>query len=205
VVRGVTDRRNRARDDRHNEFRTESGDSAGTLLVNLLSDEHSQADSTGGHPVVLEPVTASTMRTSTRDWTMAAPSIPHPYPITLPDMPRILRFAIAGSIATCTHLSIAWLVFNRYIADSAMANLAGFVVANFVSFLLQTLWSFSSRPTLVNFSRFSIVSATGFGISVLVPLLIGRQHLWAPTLMVVCCIPVSSYIVHTHWTYRAEG
>ena len=37
------------------KFKTESGDSAGTLLVNLLSDEHSQADSTGRHTVVLEP------------------------------------------------------------------------------------------------------------------------------------------------------
>ena len=36
------------------KFKTESGDSAGTLLVNLLSDEHSEADSTGRHTVVLE-------------------------------------------------------------------------------------------------------------------------------------------------------
>jgi glycosidase len=37
------------------KFKTEAGDSGGTLLVNLLSDEHSEADSTGRHTVVLEP------------------------------------------------------------------------------------------------------------------------------------------------------
>ncbi|MGF6855420.1 GtrA family protein [Paraburkholderia sp. CI3] len=120
-------------------------------------------------------------------------------------MPRIIRFAIAGVVATCTHLCVAWLVFNRLIADSAIANLAGFVLANVVSFLLQTLWSFSSRPTFSNFSRFCVVSSAGFGVSALVPLLVGRQHLWAPTLIVACCIPVCSYIAHARWTYRMEG
>lgn len=145
------------------------------------------------------------MHTSIRNRKTVARPQPRPRPVMLPDMPRILRFAIAGGIATCTHLSVAWLVFNGCVADSAIANVAGFIVANIVSFLLQTHWSFSSKPTLANFSRFSVVSSAGFGISVLVPLLVGRQHLWLPTLIVVCCIPVCSYIAHARWTYRAEG
>lgn len=120
-------------------------------------------------------------------------------------MPRLFRFAIVGGIATCVHLSMAWLVFNWVVRDSTMANIVAFVVANVVSFLLQTLWSFSSKPTLARFVRFCAVSTIGFSTSALVPSIFGRQHLWAPTIIVVCCIPVFSYIAHARWTYRSAG
>jgi putative flippase GtrA len=120
-------------------------------------------------------------------------------------MPRLFRFAIVGGIATCVHLSTAWMVFNWFTRDSTVANIVAFVVANIVSFLLQTLWSFSSKPTLARFLRFGAVSTIGFSTSALVPSIFGRQHLWAPTIIVVCCIPVFSYIAHARWTYRNAG
>lgn len=118
-------------------------------------------------------------------------------------MPRLLRFVIVGGIATCVHLSVAWLVFNWVTRDSTIANIAAFIVANIVSFLLQTLWSFSSKPTVARFVRFGAVSTVGFATAAVVPTIFGRQHLWAPTIIVVCCIPVFSYIAHARWTYRA--
>jgi putative flippase GtrA len=120
-------------------------------------------------------------------------------------MPRLFRFAIVGGIATGVHLSIAWAVFNWLTRDSTIANIVAFIVANIVSFLLQTLWSFSSKPTLARFLRFGAVSTIGFGTSAVVPLIVGRQHLWVPTIIVVCCIPVFSYIAHARWTYRHAG
>jgi putative flippase GtrA len=117
-------------------------------------------------------------------------------------MPRIIRFAIAGGVATLVHVSVAWTVFNWLVRDSTVANVAAFVVANVVSFLLQTLWSFSSRPSVARFLRFGTVSIGGFLVSALVPLIVGRQHLWLPTLVVVVCIPALSYVMHARWTYR---
>ncbi|RQH08373.1 GtrA family protein [Paraburkholderia dinghuensis] len=117
-------------------------------------------------------------------------------------MPRIIRFVLAGGVATLVHVSVAWLVFNWLIRDSTVANVAAFVVANVVSFLLQTLWSFSSRPTVTRFLRFGTVSIGGFLIAALVPLLCGRQNLWLPTIAVVVCIPALSYVMHARWTFR---
>jgi putative flippase GtrA len=117
-------------------------------------------------------------------------------------MPRIVRFALAGGVATLVHVSVAWSVFNWLVRDSTVANVAAFVVANIVSFLLQTLWSFSSRPTVARFLRFGTVSIAGFLASALIPLVCGRQSLWVPTFAVVACIPALSYVMHARWTYQ---
>jgi hypothetical protein len=53
--------------------------------------------------------------------------------------------------------------------------------------------------------RPSLVSSADFGLSLLVPLMAGRQHLGLPALVVVCCVPVCSYAAHAHWTYRTEN
>ncbi|MCG5075244.1 GtrA family protein [Paraburkholderia tagetis] len=117
-------------------------------------------------------------------------------------MPRIIRFGIAGVIATGVHVSVAWSVFNWLVRDSTVANVAAFVIANIVSFLLQTLWSFSSRPTVARFLRFATVSIAGFLAAALIPLLCGRETIWLPTFAVVLCIPALSYVLHARWTYQ---
>ncbi|QBQ98321.1 GtrA family protein [Paraburkholderia pallida] len=118
-------------------------------------------------------------------------------------MPRIIRFGIAGAIATGVHVSVAWFVFNWLVRDSTVANVVAFVVTNVVSFLLQTLWSFSSRPTVARFLRFATVSIAGFVTAALIPLVCGRQALWLPTIAVVICVPAVSYVAHARWTYQA--
>jgi putative flippase GtrA len=118
-------------------------------------------------------------------------------------MPRIVRFGIAGVIATGVHVSVAWSVFNWLVRDSTVANVAAFLIANIVSFLLQTLWSFSARPSVARFLRFAAVSIGGFLAAALIPSLCGRQSLWLPTIAVVICIPALSYVLHARWTYQA--
>ncbi|MEM5328133.1 GtrA family protein [Paraburkholderia sp. JHI2823] len=118
-------------------------------------------------------------------------------------MPRIVRFGIAGLIATGVHVLIAWSVFSWLVRDSTVANVAAFLIANIVSYLLQTLWSFSSRPTVARFLRFATVSIAGFLAATLIPLLCGRQTIWLPTFAVVICIPALSYFLHARWTYQA--
>jgi putative flippase GtrA len=118
-------------------------------------------------------------------------------------MPRIVRFGIAGVIATGVHVSVAWSVFNWLVRDSTVANVAAFLIANIVSFLLQTLWSFSARPSVARFLRFATVSIGGFLAAALIPMLCGRQTIWLPTFAVVICIPALSYVLHARWTYQA--
>ncbi|CAG9245482.1 Putative flippase GtrA (Transmembrane translocase of bactoprenol-linked glucose) [Paraburkholderia unamae] len=117
-------------------------------------------------------------------------------------MPRIIRFGMVGVMATGVHVSVAWSVFNWLVRDATIANVAAFVVANIVSFLMQTLWSFSSRPSVARFSRFATVSAAGFLAAATIPWVCGRQAIWLPTVAVVVCIPALSYVLHARWTYR---
>lgn len=118
-------------------------------------------------------------------------------------MRRLIRFGISGGAATGVHVCVAWSIFNWVMRDSTVANVAAFVIANLVSYMLNTVWSFSSRPTMGRFVRFASVSGAGFLIAALVPLAFGRQDIWLPTLAVVVCVPVLSYFLHTRWTYRA--
>lgn len=118
-------------------------------------------------------------------------------------MPRIIRFGVVGVMATGVHVSVAWVIFNWLVRDATIANVTAFVVANVVSFLLQTLWSFSARPSVARFLRFATVSIAGLLTAGLIPLVCGRQTFWLPTFAIVVCIPAVSYVLHARWTYRA--
>ncbi|WP_349606603.1 GtrA family protein [Cupriavidus sp. DF5525] len=117
---------------------------------------------------------------------------------------KILRFGLSGGAATATHLLVAWLVFTLVIQRADVANAAAFVVANIVSYVLHTLWSFSSRMGARQLVRFLGVSAVGLGLSTLIPAMVGHDRLWLGTLAVTLIVPPVTFVLHNSWTYRQE-
>lgn len=117
---------------------------------------------------------------------------------------KILRFSLSGGAATATHLLVAWLVFELIVKRADVANAAAFVVANVVSYVLHTLWSFGSRMGANLFARFMGVSAVGLVLSTLIPMKVGHDRLWLGTLAVTLLMPPITFVLHNYWTYRKE-
>ncbi|WP_233880477.1 hypothetical protein [Paraburkholderia flagellata] len=108
-------------------------------------------------------------------------------------MPRVVRFGVAGIVAIDDRLSIASAIFSWLVRGAAAATLATLDAAN-VSFLLQPLSSFSSRPTAVHFLRVraATVSTSDFLVTAAPPLVCGRRTNWLLTFTPIVCIFVRS-------------
>lgn len=120
----------------------------------------------------------------------------------LPQQAR--RFAVSGLLATGLHVLIA-VSFIRLILPSPMlANGVAFATATVFSYLINTLWSFSSRLHGKNLRRFVVVSALGCLLSVVVSGL--AQHYGLPyglgIVLVVLSVPPATFLLHSFWTYR---
>ncbi len=125
-------------------------------------------------------------------------------PIDREFLARLFRFGVSGGVATAVHMAVAlsWLAFAS--PSSAIANAVAFVVANVVSYLMHTLWTFSGQlgdgRTL---ARFLLVSLLGVCLSAAIGGVTDKLGL-APllgVLLVVCIVPVVTYVLHRRFTY----
>ena len=117
---------------------------------------------------------------------------------------RLVRFGVSGLVATGLHVSIAALLIARAQLSSTQANVLAFVCATGGSYLLQTLWSFSSRVGLRSLWRFLIVSLGGVTLTGLVSHLADSAGAspWLVIATVVCVVPPFTFVAHRTWTYR---
>ncbi len=114
------------------------------------------------------------------------------------------RFAVSGLVATGVHIAIAVTIIRLVLPWPMLANGVAFAVATVCSYLLNTLWSFSSRLHGKNLRRFLVVSMLGLILSVLIS---GwAEHVGLPyglgIVCVVAVVPLVTFLLHRFWTYR---
>jgi len=116
------------------------------------------------------------------------------------------RFAIVGIVATCVHISIVWVLIEKFGVETLLANLFAFLTAFVVSFTGQHLWTFSSnRNWRSALSRFFPVSFSGFILNniVLITLLdLGLMSDSQAAMLSACIIPVVTYLAGRFWAFK---
>lgn len=118
---------------------------------------------------------------------------------------RGLRFGLAGLVSTAVHVAVAALLIEAAAVHPSAANGVAFGCSVAVSYWLNTLWSFSQRPSRASFVRFVLVCCAGFGLAVG---LAGfaewmRWHYLAGIGLVVLAVPPLNFLLHHTWTYRS--
>ena len=111
---------------------------------------------------------------------------------------------MTGLLVTGVHVVAAVSFVHLVLANPPLANGFAFIVATVVSYLINTLWSFSSRLHGRTLGRFVVVSIGGFGLAMLVAWAaqsVGLGYL-AGIMIVALIIPVYTFILHNFWTYR---
>ncbi len=118
---------------------------------------------------------------------------------------RALRFGFSGTLVTGLHITIAYAIINVLLPVPWIANGIAFIISTMVSYLLNTIWSFSSQPDGTNFLRFYIVSGVGLclamGVSGLAQFC--GMNYWNGICAVVLSGPPTTFLLHNFWTYRA--
>jgi len=125
---------------------------------------------------------------------------------------RGVRFGITGIANTGIHALVALLCLEGFflgvpaiVAGPVVANGIAFLVATAFSYVVNTLWSFSTDINLRNFQRFIVVAVLGLcaamGLARLAEL-VGLPPLGS-VVLVVCVMPFVNFGLHSLWTYRS--
>jgi putative flippase GtrA len=114
------------------------------------------------------------------------------------------RFVASGILVTCLHIGIAVGFIHFVLPSQTLANGIAFVIATTISYLINTLWSFSAPLRGRNLVRFLIVSSVGFTFAVSVSAIAEhfRMDYWIGIGTVVLIVPPVTFALHKFWTYR---
>lgn len=124
---------------------------------------------------------------------------------------RGFRFGVTGVANTGIHALVAVLCLEGFflgvpalVAGPVVANGAAFVVATVFSYVVNTVWSFSTKMNRRNLQRFLVVSVIGLFAAMALARL--SEWLGLPSLgsvlLVVCVMPFVNFGLHAFWTYR---
>ena len=117
---------------------------------------------------------------------------------------QFTRFLVSGATSTGVHVAITATLVSMLDASPVAANGVAFVSATACSYLLNTLWSFSSRLRQRTLARFAGVSLLGLALTVGISWTAQRlgASYWTGLAGVVLTVPVFTYLLHRAWTYR---
>ena len=118
---------------------------------------------------------------------------------------RMLRFGITGVVVTVVHVVVASLLIVID-AGSALANGAAFCAATVVSYVVNTRWSFGSRPSTRRLTRFVAVSLVGCAVAVGLSSEVEAALMpaWVSVAVVAAVLPPLTFLMHNFWTYAAS-
>lgn len=117
---------------------------------------------------------------------------------------QLTRFLVAGASSTGVHVAVAATLIGTLGSSPVTANGVAFLCATACSYLLNTLWSFSSRLRYATLGRFAGVSLLGLGLTTGISWTaqaLGASY-WTGLACVVLMVPAFTYVAHRSWTYR---
>jgi putative flippase GtrA len=117
---------------------------------------------------------------------------------------QALRFLLTGLLVTFLHVFIAISIIQIGLLPPYLANAIAFVGASLFSYLLNTIWSFSSPLESRNFIRFILVSCLGLVLAMFISGLAEyyRLNYWYGIFYVVSIVTPISFLMHNFWTYK---
>jgi len=120
---------------------------------------------------------------------------------------KAFKFGLSGLMVTGLHVVVAFVLITTVLPFPPAANGIAFVIANLVSYTINTLWTFSSPLQGRSLVRFVLVSLLGFIIAIMVSGLAQWYglHYWWGIGLVVCCVTPVSFLLHNFWTYKQDA
>ena len=118
---------------------------------------------------------------------------------------RVIRFGVAGAFATGLHAALAAALIMGSAIAPPLANALAFTFASTASYVLTTYWTFGSSATRRSGLRFAITAVASAALAALISGIAAARgaHFALGILAVVCTVPVFTYFMHKHFTYRS--
>lgn len=116
---------------------------------------------------------------------------------------RLIKFGIAGLLATGIHVFVAYLLIEARSFPPVAANGVAFGAATVTSYLLNTSWAFRHRISPRTMARFWIVSTAGLCGTMAISAAADAMgfHYFVGIALVVALVPPMTFALHSAWTY----
>ncbi len=120
---------------------------------------------------------------------------------------QLIRFVLVGLVAAAVYVAVMWLVVDRLGGRVLWGAFFAFVIATFVSFLGNALWSFDSQATPGRAAWFFAVNTLGLGLNMLIAWLLERAgvHWLLISLTVLVVVPMFNFAGHRLITFARSG
>ena len=116
------------------------------------------------------------------------------------------KFLVVGLTATAIHMSMVWLLMEKFSQPPFLANLGAFMTAFVFSFLGHYHWSFKTHTRQANsLQRFFLVAASALLLNnILLVFLLEKAYFseLITTILSVLIIPVYSFIGSRFWAFK---
>lgn len=117
---------------------------------------------------------------------------------------RAVRFGMTGAFVTGVHFVVAVFFVQYVVQNPPIANGVAFIFATVTSYLINTVWSFSSKLHGQTLFRFGAVSSIGFVLAISVAWAVETLGFGYLTgiFAVAITVPPTTFFLHNFWTYR---
>jgi putative flippase GtrA len=120
-----------------------------------------------------------------------------------------VRFGAFGVVATLIHVAIFTSLVEWFGVAPVWASVPAFLCAMLFSYLANSKWTFQVDVAHgTHLPRYTLVSLLGLGLNVLITYaVVDVLRLWYGFALglVVTAVPVLTYLLNRHWTYRPAG
>ena len=118
-------------------------------------------------------------------------------------IPQFARFALIGCVNTGVHAGILALLIEKLSAGVVFANLIAFLVSNVFSYLMNSRFTFHTKPNGGEYLKFLAASQLALGFTLLIS---GTMdcfgfHYLQSFIVIIVIIPVVSYINVKLWVF----
>lgn len=117
---------------------------------------------------------------------------------------EVLVFGIIGVVNTLLHSVMVIVLVEMSIAAPVLANIAGFSVANTVSFFANSYFTFRRQPTWAIYSKFFMVSMSSLALTISLSALAETMgwHYLVGLILVMLCGPALTFLLHKIFTFH---
>lgn len=119
---------------------------------------------------------------------------------------QFLSFSGIGFINTMIYMLVTVTVVELMNINPVIANTIAFVSANIFSYWANSRWSFCTKLSSGRFFKFITVSIMGLLLSISISTNTQAMH-WhylTGVAILLCTMPILSFVLHKSWTYANQ-
>lgn len=116
---------------------------------------------------------------------------------------EFVRFALVGVGNTAAHALMVVLLMETLAPPAVLANAVAFMVANLMSYALNSRFTFRTPMSLAGYRRFFVVSLLSLTLTLLITAGVEHAglHYGIGLLIVIFVVPVLNFLVMKAWAF----